>query len=119
MSSITPVFVAENCPAEVRGRISGLFQEFLVLGSTFAYWLDYGVSIHIPQSTKQWRVPVGIQMIFGGLMLIGLSFLKESPRWLAKQGRYTEATANLAYMRREHSKCLSLSLQTLVFCSDI
>lgn len=32
MSAITPVFVGENCPPEVRGRIAGLFQEFLVTG---------------------------------------------------------------------------------------
>jgi len=30
-----------------------------------------------------------------------LFFLKESPRWLVKQGRYEEATASLAYMRRD------------------
>lgn len=101
MSSITPVFVAENCPPEVRGRITGLFQEFLVIGSTFAYWLDYGVSLHIPKSTKQWRTPVAIQLIFGGFLLLGLFFLKESPRWLMKQGRYEEATSSLAYMRRD------------------
>ena len=58
MSSITPVFVAENCPPVVRGRITGLFQEFLVIGSTFAYWLNYGVALHIPTSTRQWRIPV-------------------------------------------------------------
>ena len=34
-------------------------------------------------------------------MFIGLWFLKESPRWLMKQGRYDEATASLAYMRLE------------------
>ena len=101
MSSITPIFVAENCPPEVRGRITGLFQEFLVMGSTFAYWLDYGVSLHIPVSTKQWRTPVGLQLIFGGFLFIGLFFLKESPRWLMKQGRYEEATESLAYMRCE------------------
>ena len=101
MSSITPVFVAENCPPAVRGRITGLFQEFLVIGSTFAYWLDYGVSLHIPESTKQWRVPVAIQLIPGGFLFIGLFFLKESPRWLMKQGRYEEATKSLAYMRCE------------------
>ena len=101
MSSITPVFVSESCPPAVRGRITGLFQEFLVIGSTFAYWLDYGVSLHVTPSTKQWRIPVGLQLIFGGFMFIGLWFLKESPRWLMKQGRYEEATASLAYMRLE------------------
>jgi sugar porter (SP) family MFS transporter len=101
MSSITPVFVSESCPPAVRGRITGLFQEFLVIGSTFAYWLDYGVSLRITPSTKQWRIPVGLQLIFGGFMFIGLWFLKESPRWLMKQGRYEEATASLAYMRLE------------------
>ncbi|KAF2705490.1 quinate permease [Pleomassaria siparia CBS 279.74] len=99
MSSITPVFVSENCPPAVRGRIAGLFQEFLVIGSTFAYWLDYGVSLHIPVSTKQWRVPVAIQIIPGGFMLLGLFFLKESPRWLMKQGRHAEAASSLAHIR--------------------
>ncbi|KAJ6013429.1 hypothetical protein N7540_008020 [Penicillium herquei] len=101
MSSITPVFVSENCPPEYRGRIAGLFQEFLVIGSTFAYWLDYGVSLRIPEGTKQWRTPVAIQLIPGGLMLIGLFFLKESPRWLMKQGRREEALTSLAYIRNE------------------
>ncbi|KAK5124608.1 hypothetical protein LTR85_001321 [Meristemomyces frigidus] len=101
MSSVMSVYVSENCPARQRGRISGLFQEFLVIGSTFAYWLDYGVSLHIPTSTKQWRVPVAIQMIPGGLMLIGLFFLKESPRWLTKKGKHHEAAAALAHVRCE------------------
>ena len=99
MSSITPVFVSENAPAKVRGRVAGLFQEMLVIGSTFAYWLDYGVALHIPAGTKQWRIPVAIQLIPGALMLIGLCFLKESPRWLMKQGRHDEALASLAYIR--------------------
>ncbi|KAJ5832813.1 hypothetical protein N7474_001124 [Penicillium riverlandense] len=101
MSSITPVFVSENCPPETRGRVAGLFQEFLVIGSTFAYWLDYGVSLHIPEGTSQWRIPVAIQLIPGGLMFIGLFFLKESPRWLMKQGRHEEALDSLAYIRNE------------------
>ncbi|KAJ5619899.1 hypothetical protein N7510_003883 [Penicillium lagena] len=101
MSSITPVFVSENCPPKTRGRVAGLFQEFLVIGSTFAYWLDYGVSLHIPEGTSQWRIPVAIQLIPGGLMFIGLFFLKESPRWLMKQGRHEEALDSLAYIRNE------------------
>lgn len=99
MSAVTPVYVSENCPPQVRGRIAGLFQEFLVIGSTFAYWLDYGVALHIRPSTKQWRVPVAIQIIPGGLMLIGLFFLKESPRWLMRKGRHDEALESLAHIR--------------------
>lgn len=99
MSAITPVFVSEQCPAKFRGMITGLFQEFLVLGVFISYWLDYGVAKHIAPSTKQWRIPVGIQLAPGGVMLLGLFFLKESPRWLAKKDRHDEALASLAHTR--------------------
>lgn len=80
--------------------IAGLGNEGMSsIGFTFAYWLDYDVSLHNPRSTRQWRIPVAIQPIFGGFLLIGLFCLKESPRWLMKQGRYEEATKSLAYMR--------------------
>ncbi|KAI4593177.1 hypothetical protein KJ359_010101 [Pestalotiopsis sp. 9143b] len=99
LSGVMSVYVTENAPPKIRGRIAGLFQELLVIGSTFAYWLDYGVDKHIPTSTKQWRVPVAVQLIPGGLMMIGLCFLKESPRWLAKKGRHEKAHIALAHVR--------------------
>ncbi|KAJ6145398.1 hypothetical protein N7470_009293 [Penicillium chermesinum] len=97
MSSITPVFVSENAPPST----VVVLLLFLVTGSTFAYWLDYGVSLHIPEGTSQWRIPVAIQLVPGGLMLIGLFFLKESPRWLMTKGRREEALHALAYIRHE------------------
>lgn len=100
MSAITPIYVSENCPPNVRGRIAGLFQEFLVIGVTVSYWLCYGVEKNIAPSTKQWRIPIGFQLVPSGMMFIGLWFLKESPRWLMKQGRREEATASLAFTRR-------------------
>jgi len=60
MSAVMSVYVSENAPPKHRGRIAGLFQEMLVIGSTFAYWLDYGVALHIPESTRQWRIPVSV-----------------------------------------------------------
>ncbi|KAM0689292.1 hypothetical protein Q7P36_011369 [Cladosporium allicinum] len=98
-SAVMSVFVSEAAPPKIRGRIAGLFQEMLVIGSTFAYWLDYGCAKHIPSSTKQWRVPVSIQLVLGGIMFVGLFFLKESPRWLCKQGRHDKAVASLAHIR--------------------
>jgi MFS family permease len=99
LSGVMSVYVSENAPPKIRGRIAGLFQEMLVIGSTFAYWLDYGVAKHIPTSTRQWRIPVAIQLVLGGLMIIGLCFLKESPRWLAKKGRHEAAHAALSHVR--------------------
>lgn len=104
MSSITPVFVSETSPAHVRGRIAGAFQLMLVTGATLAYWIDYGVSIHISESTKQWRIPVAIQIIPGGLMLIGLALLKESPRWLIQKHRREEALSALAWLRNDFAE---------------
>ncbi|KAF5859197.1 hypothetical protein ETB97_003210 [Aspergillus alliaceus] len=51
-------------------------------------------------STTQWRIPIGFQLVPSGIMFIGLWFLKESPRWLMKQGQYSEAAISLAYTRR-------------------
>lgn len=99
MSSITPVFVTESCAPRIRGRIAGLFQEFLVIGVTVAYWLCYGVGETIAPTTKQWRIPIAFQLVPGGLMFIGMFFLKESPRWLTKENRHEEALKSLAYMR--------------------
>ena len=101
MSSVVSVYVSENAPPSRRGRIAGLFQEFLVIGSTFAYWLDYGVALHIPVSTQQWRIPVAIQLIPGAMMLFGLFFLKESPRWLLSKGKHQKAIEALAHVRCE------------------
>lgn len=53
----------------------------------------------MPATTPQWRVPVGMQLVLGGIMSIGLFFLKESPRWLCKQGRHEQAIASLAHVR--------------------
>lgn len=99
MSSITPVYVAETAPADVRGRVTGLFQEFLVLGSTVAYWLNYGIARGMPVSSAQWRVPLGVQMIPAVILMLGLIPLKESPRWLAEKGKDDQALSSLAYIR--------------------
>jgi hypothetical protein len=41
------VFVSEAAPPKIRGRIAGLFQEMLVIGSTFAYWLGELSSVKV------------------------------------------------------------------------
>lgn len=51
-------------------------------------------------SHKQWIIPFAVQLIPGGLLLIGAFFIKESPRWLFSKNRRDEALKNLCWIRQ-------------------
>lgn len=50
-------------------------------------------------TSAQWRVPVGLQLVPGGILGLGMLLTKESTRWLAKKGRHEEAMASLVWVR--------------------
>lgn len=54
-----------------------------------AYWIDFGFSY--VNSSAAWRTPIAIQLIFTVVVIIVIFGCPESPRWLAKRGRYDEA----------------------------
>jgi MFS family permease len=99
VSNLTPVYVAETAPKELRGFLMSLFEMFLVCGGLLAYWTTYGCSLHLAPTSKQWRVPLSIQIILAAIVLAGSFVICESPRWLAKQNRWDEAAKNLSYLR--------------------
>ncbi|KAF7370082.1 General substrate transporter [Mycena sanguinolenta] len=101
ISAVSPAFVSECSPKEVRGRITGFFQIFVAFGVMMSYWVNYGISVHISPGPKLWQIPFGVQLIPAGIMALGLLTVKESPRWLASVGRTEDALTNLAYLRME------------------
>lgn len=102
ISAVSPAFVSECSPKDVRGRITGLFQIMVATGVMISYFINFGISLHITGETpKIWRIPFGFQLVPAGLMLIGLLTIRESPRYLASMDRKDEALANLAYLRKE------------------
>ncbi|GAB1201983.1 hypothetical protein APSETT445_000581 [Aspergillus pseudonomiae] len=97
---IVPMFTSEMAPKSIRGRLGSFFQGFFVLGVFFSYWIDYAVEKHIPEtSDSQWQIPIGLQLVPGGILGFGMLFLKESVRWLAKKGRHDEAMRSLVWIR--------------------
>ncbi|KAF9481480.1 general substrate transporter [Pholiota conissans] len=101
ISAVSPAFVSECSPKDVRGRITGTFQVMVAIGVMISYFINYGVALHMKNSANIWRIPFGFQLVPAGLMLFGLFTVKESPRWLASVGRNQEAIQNLAYLRRQ------------------
>jgi MFS family permease len=73
-------------------------EEFcIVLGIVIAYWITYGTKFMAGHWS--WRLPFLLQMIPGFILLAGVAMLPFSPRWLAAQGRESEALQNLAKLR--------------------
>ncbi|KAJ5592015.1 uncharacterized protein N7459_002384 [Penicillium hispanicum] len=98
-TAVVPTYSAEMAPKEIRGMVGSGVQMLFALGVMISYWIDYAVERTIPVSSKQWQIPVGLQLVPASLLAIGLFTQPESCRWLAKKGRYDEGFKSLAWMR--------------------
>ncbi|BAZ00739.1 sugar transporter [Tolypothrix tenuis PCC 7101] len=99
-SVIAPAYIAEVAPAHLRGRLGSLQQLAIVVGIFVALVCDYLIALGAGGSAEgifwfgvpAWRwmfwteAPPAI--IYGFAALV----IPESPRYLAAQGRYAEAT---------------------------
>lgn len=100
-TAVVPSYNAEQAPKEIRGKLGSGMQWLFALGVMVSYWIDYATVKTLPESSAQWQIPVGLQIVPAFFLGSGLIFQKESIRWLAKKGRYDEALANLKWMRAD------------------
>lgn len=97
LSSAVPTYQAETVPRQVRGALVGTYQFFITIGILLSYCACYGTRNYY--QTAQWRIPIAIGFAWGLILGVGIMFCPESPRWLAKRGRYDEMRKVLAKMR--------------------
>lgn len=67
-------------------------------GIFVSYWVDYAVALG-ESNSRQWQIPIVLQLVPGALLGLGMLTLKESTRWLTKKGRHQEALASLRWVR--------------------
>ncbi|KAA8644283.1 hypothetical protein EYZ11_002832 [Aspergillus tanneri] len=96
---LIPMYAAEMAPKEIRGRLGACFQLFFALGVMIAYWVTFAVSKDQPSATKQWQIALGLQLLPSTLLLVGMSTVKESARWLAAKGYTDKAWKSLKWVR--------------------
>lgn len=102
---VVPMFSSEMTPKEIRGQIGSFFQWFFTFGIFTSYWVDYGVALG-PSNSRQWQIPIGLQLVPGALLGLGMLTLKESTRWLTKKGRHDEALESLKWIRADDSQAV-------------
>ncbi|KAG0039215.1 hypothetical protein BGZ82_009255 [Podila clonocystis] len=101
-SMIVPVYQSEIAPKNIRGRIVSLQQWAITWGILIQFFIQYGCSKI--QSNAAFRVPWGVQVMPGVILLAGISIFPYSPRWLADKGRMDEALEVLANLRANGDK---------------
>lgn len=95
MTSTVPVWLSETCKPEYRGRLVAGALAANITGLCTAQWLNFGIG-YIPTQSVSWRFPLAFQCFYAIITTAMLPFLAESPRWLAQQGRRSEALAVMA-----------------------
>ncbi|KAL3491927.1 general substrate transporter [Aspergillus germanicus] len=96
---LIPMYSAEMAPKEMRGRLGACFQLFFALGVMIAYWVTFAVAETQPSESKQWQIALGLQLLPSTLLLLGMSTVKESARWLAIKGKRDQAWESLKWVR--------------------
>jgi sugar porter (SP) family MFS transporter len=97
LTSTIPMYAGELSEAKHRGILSGLLQWMLGWGFFVAQWLGYGCSFNSTQFS--WRFPLAFQNVPSLILIAGILFLQESPRWLMERDRHEDAMASLKKLR--------------------
>ena len=96
-SAIVILYMSEICPKKVRGALVAGYQFCITLGLLLASGINYGTK-NI-NGTGSYRIPIGLQFLFGLILGLGLMFLPESPRYYVKRGRVEKARTALVKLR--------------------
>ncbi len=92
-STLSPVYIAEVSPADIRGKLVSLNQLTIVIGILIAYFTNY---LLVGIGPNNWRWMFGSEAIPAVIFLVALFFVPESPRWLYKKNRDDEGFAILS-----------------------
>lgn len=85
-SAVSPTYISEIAPAEIRGRLVSFNQFAIIFGMLVVYFVNWGIA---NGQTAEWIHAVGWRYMFAseaipaGLFFILLFFVPETPRYLA------------------------------------
>ncbi len=84
---VVPLYLSEISPQKVRGMLVSLYQLAITAGILFSYLINRIFAL----TEYNWRWMLGSGLIPALILLIGISFLGDTPRWLITKRREAEA----------------------------
>ncbi|KAL2894616.1 Sugar transporter ERD6-like 6 [Bienertia sinuspersici] len=90
ISYTVPVYIAEIAPQNLRGALGSVNQLSVTIGIMLSYMLGLFV---------QWRILAVLGILPCTILIPGLFFIPESPRWLAKMGMMEDFEVSLQVLR--------------------
>jgi len=93
-SMISPMYIAEIAPANVRGKLVSFNQFAIIFGMLVIYFVNYFIA---KQGNEEWLITEGWRLMFlsgavpAGIFIILLLFVPETPRYLALKGKDEKA----------------------------
>lgn len=93
-SFMVPLYISELAPAAIRGGMVSLNQFAVTVGILVSYGVNYVFS-----HTENWHAMFAVGVVPGLVLIVGMYFLPESPRWLVSVQRKDGAARVLQRIR--------------------
>jgi MFS transporter, SP family, arabinose:H+ symporter len=87
ISVLSPMYIAEIAPASIRGRFTSLYQLSITIGIVISYFINY----LLRDALHNWRWMFVTGVLPSALFLTLLFLVPETPRFLFKIGKESEA----------------------------
>ncbi len=84
---VVPLYLSEVSPKQLRGTLVSLYQWAITAGILFSYIINAAFA----QAVYSWRWMLFAGIVPGMVLLIGMMFLSDTPRWLVSKNRDDEA----------------------------
>lgn len=84
---VVPLYLSEVSPKQLRGTLVSLYQWAITAGILFSYMINSAFA----QAVFNWRWMLFAGVFPGTILLVGMMFLGDTPRWLLSKNRETEA----------------------------